>query len=142
VFAGQAFHWFATDAAVAEIARVLRPGGVFADVYNDGIEPSPLPPDYRKRMDAIFAQPRTGAEDDERIAVIERGPFNRMRIATSPHAQVQDRDSVLRFMRSISYIAKLPDDEREATMGELDALLPVGEYRFPMVATARWAVRA
>jgi SAM-dependent methyltransferase len=142
VFAGQAFHWFATDAAVAEIARVLRPGGVFADVYNDGIEPSPLPPDYQKRIDVIFAQPRTGAEDGERIAVIERGPFSTMRIVTSPHAQVQDRESVLRFMRSISYIAKLPDDEREATMAELGSLLPDGEYRFPLLATARWATRA
>jgi len=27
VFAAQAFHWFATDEAVAEIARVLKPGG-------------------------------------------------------------------------------------------------------------------
>jgi SAM-dependent methyltransferase len=142
VFVAQAFHWFATDGAVAEIARVLRPGGVFADVYNDGIEPSPLPTAYQKRIDAIFAQPRSGAEDDERIAVIERGPFTTMRIVTSPHAQVQDRDAVLRFMRSISYIAKLPEDERESTMSELGALLPEGEYRFPMLATARWATRA
>jgi hypothetical protein len=44
-------------------------------------------------------------------------------------------------MRSISYVAKLPDDEREALMAELGALLPPGDYRFPMVATARWAVR-
>jgi ubiquinone/menaquinone biosynthesis C-methylase UbiE len=43
VFAAQAFHGFATNAVVAEIARVLRPGGVFADVYNEGEEPSPLP---------------------------------------------------------------------------------------------------
>ena len=44
VFAAQAFHWFATDAAVAEIARVLKPGGVFADVFNDSDHSPEFPP--------------------------------------------------------------------------------------------------
>src|SRR4051794_1977829 len=48
VFAGQAFHWFANEDALAEIARVLRPGGLFCLVWNSGDEsrPSPLPADY------------------------------------------------------------------------------------------------
>ena len=141
VFAGQAFHWFATDTVVGEIARVLRPGGVFADVFNESDHSPDFPDAYKARLDALFAQPRTGAEDDERIAVVERGPFTKMRVDTVDHEQVQDRDSVLRFMQSISYVAKLPDDEREALMGELASLLPEGTYRFPIVATARWATR-
>ena len=35
VVAGQAYHWFDTDRAHQEIARVLRPGGVFAAFWND-----------------------------------------------------------------------------------------------------------
>ena len=141
VFAAQAFHWFATDAAVTEIARVLRPGGVFADVFNESDHSPDLPAPYVERLDALFAQPRSGAEDDERVAVIERGPFTQMRIDTVEHEQVQDRDSLLRFMRSISYVAKLPDDEREALMDELASLLPEGTYTFPIVATVRWATK-
>ena len=35
VVAGQAYHWFDTNRAHPEIARVLRPGGVFAALWND-----------------------------------------------------------------------------------------------------------
>jgi SAM-dependent methyltransferase len=34
VIAGQSYHWFAGAAAHAEIARVLRPGGVFGPLWN------------------------------------------------------------------------------------------------------------
>ncbi|MFC9892453.1 class I SAM-dependent methyltransferase [Nocardia sp. NPDC127579] len=34
VVAGQAFHWFDRDRAFPEIARVLRPGGVFGALWN------------------------------------------------------------------------------------------------------------
>ncbi|BCJ59861.1 class I SAM-dependent methyltransferase [Micromonospora endophytica] len=34
VLAGQAYHWFDRTAAHPEIARVLRPGGVFAPIWN------------------------------------------------------------------------------------------------------------
>jgi SAM-dependent methyltransferase len=35
VVAGQAYHWFDTGRAHPEIARVLRPAGVFAALWND-----------------------------------------------------------------------------------------------------------
>ena len=41
VFAAQAFHWFDDDRAIPEIARVLRPGGVLALVWNGPDESRP-----------------------------------------------------------------------------------------------------
>src|SRR5439155_18931033 len=41
VFAAQSFHWFANDTAIGEIARVLRPGGVLALLWNRSDDPSP-----------------------------------------------------------------------------------------------------
>ena len=34
VLAGQAYHWFNTERAHPEIARVLRPGGLFVPIWN------------------------------------------------------------------------------------------------------------
>ncbi|MGZ4310266.1 MAG: class I SAM-dependent methyltransferase, partial [Gaiellaceae bacterium] len=38
VFTAEAFHWFAGDESVAEIARVLRPRGALVILWNIGIE--------------------------------------------------------------------------------------------------------
>ena len=67
VFVAQAIHWFANDVAIAEIARVLRPGGVLAIVRNevDDDAPSPLPDAYRERLGCCSrtgpSHPPTGA---------------------------------------------------------------------------------
>jgi ubiquinone/menaquinone biosynthesis C-methylase UbiE len=143
VFAAQAFHWFANDEAIAEIARVLRAGGVFAVVWNESVDPSPLPDAYRARIKELFADGRLApGKDEDRFAAIARGPFGELHEQTVMHEQVQDRDSVLAYLSSVSLIARLPDDERLAAMAELRALLPVGEYRFSIRATARWSVRS
>lgn len=142
VFAAQAFHWFANEEALTEIARVLRPGGVFADVWNDTIDPSPLPAPYIARIEQLFhAAPYTGMDDSRRTEVVRDGPFGEPRLDTLEHEQVQDRASVLAFISSVSAVARLPEDERAAVLAELGALLPEGDYRFRIRANVRWAVR-
>ena len=41
VFVAEAFHWFASDATVAEIVRVLRPGGGLVLLWNTQIQHDP-----------------------------------------------------------------------------------------------------
>src|SRR5215208_7330502 len=55
VFAGQSAHWFATREAIAEIARVLRSGGVVVAAWNqpDPDRPWPLPAAYEERLARI-----------------------------------------------------------------------------------------
>lgn len=142
-FAAQAFHWFANDDAVAEIARVIRPGGIFADVWNETLDPTPLPDAYRARLEAIFdAAPKTGMGPERRAEVVARGPFGEQHLTTVEHEQHQDRAAVLGLISSVSAVARLPAGEGAALLAELADLLPEGEYVFRIEASVRWAVRA
>ncbi len=142
VFAGQSFHWFRNDEAVAEIARVLRPGGVFCALWNSNREPSPLPKDYRDYI-AVLHAPRLAAVQSGPTLqeVLGRGPFGPVQEAIVEHEQTQDREGVLGYASSVSWIASLADDERAQVMGRLDELLPKGPFTFPLKTEVFWAVR-
>jgi hypothetical protein len=71
-----------------------------------------------------------------------RGPFGPVETATVLHEQTQDRDGVLDFARSVSWIAHRPDEERAEIMRRLDSLLDEGPFPFPMKADVTWTVRA
>jgi SAM-dependent methyltransferase len=137
VFAGQAFHWFANDVAVAEIVRVLRPGGVLALLWNSMDGTSPLPDPYRRRL-AELRDERRPAQIDE--AILRRFPFGDEHNGSVPHEQVSSRDDVLAFAASVSWIASR--DDREQVLHELASLLPPGDYAFPMRAKVTWAIRS
>jgi SAM-dependent methyltransferase len=137
VFAGQAFHWFANDVAVAEIARVLRPGGVLALLWNEADPPSPLPEDYRRRLDELRGATPAPEIDTE---LLGRGPFDEAHEDAVLHEQVSEREDVLAFAASVSWVASRPD--REEVLAELAALLPPGRYVFPMHAKVTWTIRS
>ena len=139
VFVAQAIHWFANDAAIAEIARVLRPGGVLAVLRNEVDGEAPLPDAYRARIDELF-EDATFSPAGWRGAVA-RGPFGQLTVASVEHEQVSDREDVLAFALSLSLIAHRPDAERLRLMEDLGAVLPEGEYRFAMRTDVTWAIR-
>jgi SAM-dependent methyltransferase len=137
VFAGQAFHWFANDAAVVEIARVLRAGGVLALLWNRALEPSPLPPAYRARLEQLHDERRPASTEPDILA--RSGLFGKETEEHVDHDQVSEREDVLAFAASVSWIAMR--DDRDEILAELSRMLTPGEYRFPMRANVAWAIR-
>ena len=145
VFAAQAFHWFANDEAVAEIARVLRPGGLLALIWNEPDEerPSPLPEQYETYIRELHTAGMSIFEDAPPWQeVIGRGPFGEVHEAAVPHDHVLDRAGLLDNARSVSWVATLPDDERKAVLLRLDELLTDGPFAIPNRGNIMWAVRA
>jgi ubiquinone/menaquinone biosynthesis C-methylase UbiE len=143
VFAGQAFHWFANDAAVAEIGRVLRPAGVVALVWNEPVDPTPLPQSYYDYLESFHAPVHAALQKAEPWReLLERGPFHDVRQDAVEHEQVQERESVLAGAQTFSWIAYRPDDQRAAIARRLDELLSEGPFTFRMRANVMWAVRA
>jgi SAM-dependent methyltransferase len=137
VFAGQAFHWFANDTAVGEIARVLRAGGVLALLWNVPNGTPSVPADYNARMEELHDAGRPDPPDEH---VLERFPFGEEHEEVVEHAHVNARDDVLALAASVSWIAMR--DDREEILAELGGLLPPGEYVFPLRCEMTWTIRS
>ena len=137
VFAGQAFHWFANDTAVGEIARVLRPGGVLALLWNTSNGTPSVPAAYNARMEELHDAGRPEPPDEH---VLRRFPFGEEHEEAVDHEQVLPREDALALAASVSWIAMR--DDREEILAELGELLPAGEYVFPLRCEMTWTIRS
>lgn len=144
VFIAQAFHWFATDEVVAELARVVRPGAPLVLLWNtlegSRFEP-PLPEAYRARVRALRVGVELPFSDDGWRPALERGPFGALHEASVAHDRLVDVDTLVEQVASYSWVARRPTAEREAILHELRALLPPATYRQSLVAEIVWTKR-
>jgi SAM-dependent methyltransferase len=129
VTVAQAFHWFANDAALAEFARVLRPEGRVAIVWNTRDLTQPL---HRALHELLLPyrrdEPRHYAGDWE-SAFRTDGPFRLLEHWERPHVQELSREGLVERALSTSFIAALPASERDVVAGRVRALVstePVG----------------
>ena len=144
VFAAQAFHWFDQRLALPEIARVLRPGGVFAIVWNQGDDdlPDPRPAEFVREVKALHDAAIRRWEDEPEWEDVMRdcGLFEDTHDRSFvTHDHVLDRPGILDNLRSVSWIASR--DDREDVVARLGALLPEATYAIPNRANLIWARR-
>ena len=117
VAAAQAFHWFDLDVALPEIARVLRPGGRLALVWN-----------VRDDSEAWVAELSTliGRESvmlpDVSEPLARSGLFEPVEQQNFRFTQILDRATLLDLVVSRSYCAKLPPADRKPVLDDVERL--------------------
>ena len=114
-FSADAFHWFDHDASAAELHRVLRPrGGVALLWHLPGWETEP--PAWWSALVELLNSLRSDhpgfAGEQGREAFARHGGFEPFSHDTVHSEYVTDRDGVVAYVESISYVAGHPDRDR------------------------------
>jgi len=118
----QAFHWFDGPAAVSEFHRVLRPGGRLGLIWNRRLVDEPIHQAVREIIDPYHRDSPSHYRGEWRHPVADGGLFVAAGEVKVPFEQVLDaREFVDRFS-SVSYIAALPEGEREMVVERLRAV--------------------
>jgi SAM-dependent methyltransferase len=123
VLCAQAFHWFATEPALAEIHRVLRPGGKLGLVWNVRDESvdwaaaitdiiTPYEGDAPRHYTGEWRRPFDGSLFSD----LEETCFEYQHVG-SPQQVILDR-----FL-SVSFIAALPEEEKSKVRQKLRDLI-------------------
>jgi SAM-dependent methyltransferase len=128
VTVAQAFHWFDTDAALAEMHRVLRTGGGFAIVFNRWDFPE---------LNAIVDRLRTrGPWEDAIYDRLRASPlfagFDELEFR---HADVVDVETILERVGSVSAVINAAEADRAAAFDEIRARFGDGPVEFPLTTS-------
>jgi len=141
VTVAQAFHWFDAPAALAEIARVLRPGGRLAILWNERDEATPWVAEMSRLIRWHERTVSRYQHVDWAAVVATSGRFTPLEQREMRWDQPMTADLLADRVRSISYIAAMPVPERERLAAEVVELVRRLPEPFPMpyICRVQWA---
>jgi SAM-dependent methyltransferase len=154
LFAAEAFHKFDGPHAVAELARVLRPGGALVLLWN--LPAGPTEPSIAAAEQFLEQRGPDRAEvgydpldlNSKRYASgawrvpFAGSPFEEFRETRLPNPQTVDRGGLVSFFASMGWVGDLADEERLPLLDELRSLLSAAEYRRLWETRVHWTQRA
>jgi SAM-dependent methyltransferase len=142
VLCGQAMHWFDMDRALPEIARVVRPGGVLAGLWNNdddrvdwvaglqaAAEGTTMPALSVRRAQAAALQ--AGRFEPHSFTAPERAEF--------PNAQRRTAESLVATLATHSKLLVMDPPDRDRVLTRVREYLrtrpetSAGEFTLPMV---------
>ena len=131
--AAQAFHWFDKDAALAEVARIVHPGGGVALFWNVRDEDaSPFVAQYHQLLADRFGDTDTGrylnagratGREPTRAALERSGAFEEIELVTLHHGVTMSASAFIGMAFTASYVRAQPTENQDRFRIELGGLL-------------------
>jgi ubiquinone/menaquinone biosynthesis C-methylase UbiE len=131
VTVGQAFHWFDGDAALAEIARVLRSEGLLGLVWNRRVDDDPVNAAIEEIVAPYRGETPSHRGGAWRAAFDRSDAFSPLEETVFEHPIEQDADGLGARVGSISFIAALEPAERDQVVERARALAGAGTLTIP-----------
>jgi SAM-dependent methyltransferase len=120
VFVGTAFHWFDQEKALPEIARVLRPGGVVAAMWN---EHDLSNAEWLAEFERLSVTSVESQRQDP-TGVMTNSLFSPIETRTFPHAHRRDSpEALIATVNTHSRMLVVDDEERTAINEKMLAFL-------------------
>jgi ubiquinone/menaquinone biosynthesis C-methylase UbiE len=143
VTVAQAFHWFDAPAALTEIARVLKPGGGLAILWNERDEATAWVAEMSRiiRWHDRTVSRYQHVDWAEVVATSER--YTALEERVIRWGQPMTQGVLADRVRSISYIAVMPSSDRERLASEVVGLasrLPE-PFELPYICRVQWCHR-
>ena len=122
IVAAQAFHGFDGPRALAEFQRVMRPGATLALIWN--VRDERL--EWVRKMSALLERFEEGTPRHHHgiwKECFRDSAFEPLRLTTFPHVQRGSPEMVVDRVASISFIAALPETDRNRVLDEVRDIL-------------------
>jgi SAM-dependent methyltransferase len=123
VAVAQAFHWFGAAEALAEIHRVLRPGGALGVVFNVRDESVGWQARLTELLRPLEADAPRHRHGVWRAAIDASELFVGARAASFRYRPTTDAEGVLGRVASMSFVAAAPEHERGRLLDRVRTLL-------------------
>jgi SAM-dependent methyltransferase len=106
ILSAQSFHWFNTALTLAECARVLKPRGRLAIMWNRRSRSDPLTEGYRRAIADVGGESRIERMAFDPEVLRRSGMFTPIERVSFPNAQRLDLNGLIGRARSASYCPK------------------------------------